>query len=56
MSLENLLRKSRQLYHDFVRPHEGLDGKTWADAGGIEVKDKNRWLTIIQNASPKNGK
>lgn len=43
--------KGYQLYHNFVRPHEGLDGKTPAEACGITVEGNNKWLTIIQNAS-----
>ena len=39
-----------QIYHNYVRPHEALDGKTPADACGIEVQGKNKWLTLIQNA------
>jgi hypothetical protein len=39
-----------QIYHNYVRPHEALNGQTPADACGIEVKGKNKWLTIIQNA------
>jgi hypothetical protein len=31
----------------------GLDGKTPAEAAGIQVKGKDRWLTIIQNAARK---
>ena len=40
-----------QIYHNYVRPHEALDGKTPAEACGIEVQGKNKWLTLIQNAS-----
>jgi len=40
-----------QLYHNFIRPHEGLNGKTPAEACGIKIEGQNRWLTIIQNAS-----
>lgn len=29
-----------QIYHNYVRPHMGLKGKTPADLAGIEVKDK----------------
>jgi transposase-like protein len=43
-----------QIYHNYVRPHEALDGKTPADACGIEVQGRNKWLTLIQNASKKN--
>jgi hypothetical protein len=28
-----------------------LDGKTPAEASGIKIEGKNKWLTVIQNAS-----
>lgn len=40
-----------QIYHNYVRPHMGLDGKTPADLAGIDVQGENKWLTLIQNAS-----
>jgi hypothetical protein len=40
-----------QIYHNYVRPHESLDERTPAEAAGIRVEGKNKWLTIIQNAS-----
>jgi len=40
-----------QLYHNYIRPHMGLDGRTPAEACGIEIKGNNKWLTLIQNAS-----
>jgi putative transposase len=40
-----------QIFHNYIRGHEGLDGKTPAEACGIEVKGKNKWITLIQNAS-----
>jgi len=40
-----------KIYHNFVRPHEALDGKTPADLAGIKVQGENKWLTLIQNAS-----
>jgi putative transposase len=40
-----------QLYHNYIRPHMALDGKTPADACGITVEGKNKWITLIQNAS-----
>ncbi len=39
-----------QIYHNYIRPHESLDGKTPAEACGIKVEGKNKWLTLIQNA------
>ena len=40
-----------QIYHNFVRPHMALDNKTPAEMCGIEVKGKNKWRTLIENAS-----
>jgi transposase-like protein len=40
-----------QIYHNYVRPHEALNGKTPAAVAGIEVQGENKWLTLIQNAS-----
>ncbi len=42
-----------QVFHNYVRPHEALDGQTPADACGIHVHGENKWLTIIQNAQAK---
>jgi transposase-like protein len=39
-----------QIFHNYIREHEGLNGKTPAEACGITVKGKNKWLTLIQNA------
>ncbi|MDV3277777.1 MAG: DDE-type integrase/transposase/recombinase [Nitrososphaerales archaeon] len=43
--------KGYQLFHNYIRPHEALDGDTPADRCGIKVEGSNKWLTIIQNAS-----
>ena len=40
-----------QLYHNFVRPHEALEGKTPSEAAGIKVEGENKFLTLIQNAA-----
>lgn len=40
-----------QLYHNYVRPHMSLDNQTPADKAGIKIKGKNKWITLIQNAS-----
>jgi len=42
-----------QLFHNFIRPHEGLNGKTPAEACGIKIEEKNKWVTLIQNANSK---
>ena len=39
-----------QIFHNYIRPHMALDGKTPAEVAGIEIKGNDRWLTLIQNA------
>ncbi|MGI0026791.1 MAG: IS6 family transposase [Nitrosopumilaceae archaeon] len=39
-----------QMYHNYLRSHMGLDGKTPAEACGIKIEGDNKWLTLIQNS------
>ena len=43
-----------QMFHNFLRPHMGLDGQTPAEKCGIKIKGDNKWITLIQNASKSN--
>jgi hypothetical protein len=49
--MDTPILKGYQLYHNFVRPHEGLKGATPAEKAGIKVEGDDKWLTIIQNAT-----
>jgi hypothetical protein len=40
-----------QIYHNYMRPHEGLNGKTPAELCGIKTEGANKWKTVIENAS-----
>jgi transposase-like protein len=40
-----------QIFHNYIRPHESLDGKTPSEACGITIEGQNKWKTLIQNAS-----
>jgi putative transposase len=35
-----------QIYHNYIRPHESLNGKTPADACGITIEGRNKRLTL----------
>lgn len=50
-TLDTPILSGMQIYHNYIRPHMALDGKTPAEKGGIKVEGENKWLTIIQNAS-----
>jgi putative transposase len=39
-----------QIYHNYICEHQSLK-KTPAEKCGTEVEGKNKWLTLIQNAS-----
>ena len=39
-----------QMYHNYLRPHMGLDGQTPAEKCGIKIEGSNKWITLIQNA------
>jgi putative transposase len=40
-----------QIFHNYVRPHMGLEGKTPGELAGIKIEGNDGWLTLIQNAS-----
>jgi hypothetical protein len=40
-----------QLFHNYIRPHEALEGKTPSEACGRIIEGQNNWKTLIQNAS-----
>ncbi len=42
-----------QIFHNYIRPHQALEGKTPSEACGIIIKGGNKWKTLIQNASKK---
>jgi transposase-like protein len=43
--------KGLQIFHNYFRPHEGLNGRTPAEAAGIRIEGENKWITVIQNAA-----
>jgi putative transposase len=40
-----------QIYHNYIRPHMGLENKTPSDKAGIIIQGDNKWLTLIRRAS-----
>lgn len=48
---ETPILKDMQRYHNYIRPYEGFEGKTSAEACGIELNGENKRITLIQHAS-----
>ena len=42
--------KGYEIFHNYIRPHMSLDGKTPSEVAGITVEGDNKWITLIQNA------
>jgi len=41
----------QRIYYDYIRPHQGLDGKTPAQAAGLDLElDKNKCESLIRRA------
>ncbi len=48
---DSIVFNGYQMYHNYLRPHMSLDGKTPSEACGITIEGNNKWITVIQNAS-----
>jgi transposase-like protein len=55
-NVDTPILKGYQIFHNYIRGHEGLKGRTPSEACGIKIEGKNKWLTLIQNASQKGRK
>ena len=40
-----------QMYHNYFRPHEGIENATPAEKCGVKIEGDNKWVTLIENAS-----
>jgi hypothetical protein len=50
---DTAILKGYPLFNNYIRPHEALDGKTPSEACGITIEGKDKWKTLIENASKK---
>ena len=48
--MDSAIFKGYQLYHNYFREHDALDGKTPAEVANIKIGGRNKWITVIQNA------
>jgi len=40
-----------QIFHNYLRPNQGIGNHTPSELAGIQVNGENKWITLIQNAS-----
>jgi len=44
-------RNGYRIYYNFIRPHMSLNGKTPAEASGLDLElGENKWKLLIQKA------
>lgn len=49
--MDTPILKGYQIYHNYIRIHSALNGKTPAEQCGIKIEGVNKWKTLIENAS-----
>ena len=49
--MDTSVMEGMKVYYNYTKKHGELKGKTTAEASKIIVDGKNKWVTLIQNAS-----
>ncbi len=42
--------EGHRLYYNFIKPHEGLDGKTPSEQAGIIIEGSNKWEALMKTS------
>lgn len=50
-TMDTAVLQGMRVYYNFTKKHGSLDGRTPAEQALIKVEGKNKWKTLIQNAS-----
>jgi hypothetical protein len=54
-TLESATLDGQRIYYNHIRPHQALNGKTPAEAAGLELGlGANKWENLIRKASNTN--
>lgn len=55
-SVETPIFEGNMIYYNFIRPHEGLDGRTPAEAAGVGIEEGNKWEGLLKKSLGENMK
>jgi len=47
---ETPIIEGHRLYHNFIKPHMALDGKTPSEKAGITIDGDNKWVSLMKTA------
>ena len=48
--MKTQLAEGQRIQYNFVKPHMALEGQTPADAAGVGVKGKDKWMSLLSEA------
>ena len=48
-SYKSAIAEGQRIYYNFVKPHQALEGKTPAEAVGINMKEKDKWKNLLND-------
>lgn len=54
-SMKTPLAEGQMLQYNFVKPHAALQGQTPADAAGVGVEGKDKWMSLLKGAITQSG-
>ncbi|MGP8125666.1 MAG: IS6 family transposase [Nitrososphaerales archaeon] len=49
-SMKTPLAEGQRIHYNFVKPHAALEGQTPAQASGIKVEGKDKWMALLESA------
>ena len=54
-SMKTQLAEGQRIHYNFVKPHMALDGQTPAQAAGVGLGSKNKWMELLEKAVTGSG-
>ncbi len=48
--MKTSLAEGQRIHYNFVKPHMALQGQTPADAAGVGVNGKDKWMSLLREA------
>jgi putative transposase len=48
--MKTAIAEGQRIHYNFVKPHMALDGQTPAQAAGVEINGRNKWLGLLESA------
>ena len=52
-SMTSQIAEGQRIQYNFVKPHMALDGQTPAEAAGIGLNQRNKWMELLRESIEK---